>query len=109
MQQTPVTGEAGAAKDAEKETFSASAQNELDELKVVISGLRTKADSANAQTKARLHEEVEKVETSLRETQQRLTELKASTTDKWKQLKETFAQSLERLKGRIADFRKSAA
>ena len=75
----------------------------------MISELKARAESANLQTKARPGEEVEKLETELRESQQHLMALKSATVESWNQLKESFGNSLEKLKNGIDNFRKNAA
>jgi len=108
--QTPLTtsGQASQQED-ERKAFAQAAQKELDKLRSVISELKARAESANLQTKARPGEEVEKLETELRESQQHLMALKSATVESWNQLKESFGKSLEKLKNGIDNFRKNAA
>lgn len=91
----------------DRQVFAQAAQQELDELKTAIAGFRDKAEASGTQAKAKLGEEVKKLEADLQETQQRLTALKAATADSWSQLKESFSQSLDKLKGGIENFRKT--
>lgn len=108
--QTPPTasGQANQRED-ERKAFAQAAQKELDELQNVIAEFKAKAQAANLQTKARLADELGKLEAQLRETQQRMMEWKSATVESGNQLKESFSKSLERLKNEIANFRKSAA
>ena len=92
----------------EREAFAHAAQKELDELRAAIAEFRAKAEAANLQTKAKLGEEVEKLEAELRESQQRLMALKSATVESWNQVKESFGNSLGKLKNGIDNFRKSA-
>ena len=108
LQKPPAATQAPGKQEDERTAFAQAAQKELDELQAVILELKAKADAANLQTKARLAAEVEQLEVVLRETQQRLAELKSTTRGSWKDLKETFGQSLEKLKDGIENFRKNA-
>lgn len=109
MQNPPApSGQAG-AQEAERTAFAQAAQKELDDLKVTIAELKARAEASTAQTRARLGEEVKKLEADLVEAQQRLTELKAATVESWNQMKEAFSRSVDRLKRGIEDFRKNAA
>lgn len=108
LQKPPATSDQ-AKPSGEREAFAQAAQKELDELKKAISELKEKAESANLQTKAKLGEEIEKLEAEWRETQQRLTELKSATLESWNQLKETFGNSLVKLKNGIDNLRKNSA
>lgn len=92
----------------ERKAFAETAQKELDQLRSAITEFKAKAEAANAETKARLGEEVGKLEADMRDTQQRLTELKSATVESWNQLKESFGSSLGKLKNGIENFRKNA-
>jgi septal ring factor EnvC (AmiA/AmiB activator) len=92
----------------EHEAYSQAAQKELDGLRNVIAELKAKVASANQQTKVQLGEEIEKLETKLRETQQQLMALKSGTVESWTQLKISFVKSLEQLKSGIENYRKNA-
>ena len=107
MKKPPTLPEKTSQLDGERNAFAQAAQKELDELQTVIAEFKTKAEAANLEAKAKLKEEVEKLETELRDTQQRLTELKSTTVESWKQVKGTFGSSLEKLKRGIDNFRKS--
>lgn len=96
-------------QEGERTAFAESAQKELDELKVTIAEFKGKAEASGAQGKARLGEEVKKLEADLTEAQRQLTELKAATVESWNQVKESFSRSFERLKGSVEKFRKSTA
>jgi predicted lipid-binding transport protein (Tim44 family) len=110
VQQPPAApAQTSPQSEQERQAFAQAAQEELDELKAAIAGFRDKAEASGAQAKARLGEEVKKLEADLQETQQRLTALKAATVDSWNQLKESFSRSLETLKGGIENFRKNSA
>lgn len=74
-----------------------------------IAELRTKVGASNVTTKAKLSEELEKLETDFRETQARLTDMKAATADTWDQLKETFEKSLNKPRNSMANLRKSSS
>lgn len=93
----------------EHEAYSQAAQKELDDLRNVIAELKAKVASANQQTKVQLGEEIEKLETKLRDTQQQLMALKSGTVESWTQLKMSFVKSLEQLKNGIENYRKNAA
>ena len=109
MQTPPArSGQAG-AQEGERTAFAQAAQKELDDLKVTIAELRARAEASTTQTRARLREEVKKLEADLGEAQQRLTELKAATVESWNQMKESFSRSVDRLKRGVEDFRRNAA
>lgn len=95
-------------KEGERKAFAETAQKELDQLRGAIAEFKAKAEAANAETKAKLGEEVGKLEADLRDTEQRLTELKSATVESWNQLKESFGSSLGKLKNGMENFRKSA-
>lgn len=108
LQKPPVVSGQVEQQDGERKAFAQTAQKELDELRGAIAEFKAKAEAANAETKAKLGEEVGKLEADLRDTQQRLTELKSATLESWNQMKESFGNSLGKLKNGIENFRKSA-
>lgn len=106
---TPATTAEQAEKSAsERRAFAQVAQKEMDELRAVIADLKSKAESANQETQARLGQQVERLEGEQRETQQRLVELGSATLETWGQLKESFSQSLAKLKTAVENHRKTA-
>lgn len=109
LQTPPTTSGQASQQVGEREAFAQAAQKELDELRKTVSEFRAKAEAANLQTKARRGEEVGKLEAEMRETQQRLMALKSATVESWNQLKESFGNSLEKLKNGIDNFRKNTA
>lgn len=109
VQPPPSATSEQAKPPAEREKFAQAAQKELDELRSVIAGLKVKAESANAEVKAKLGEELEKLEGEWTEAQQRLTALKSATLESWSEVKESFSKSLEKLKNGIENSRKNAA
>jgi Skp family chaperone for outer membrane proteins len=110
LQTPPATsGQPGQQEqERERSDFALAAQKELDELRAVIAELKTKAETANLQTRARLGEEVEKLDAELRAAQQQLMAFKSATDEAGKQLKEAFGKSLDKLKNGIDNFRKNA-
>lgn len=109
LQKPPTASSEASQQEGGRRAFAQAAQKELDELRGAIAEFRARSEAANVQTKAKLGEEVEKLEVKLRETQQRLTELESATVESWNQLKESFGNSLEKLKNGIENFRKNAA
>lgn len=109
LQKPPATSGQASEPEGERKAFAQAAQKELDQLGATITEFKAKAEAANAQTKAKLGEEVGKLEADLRETQQRLTELKSAMIESWNQVKESFGKSLEKLKSGIESFRKKTA
>lgn len=109
LQKPPATSGQAEQQEGERKAFTQTAQKELDELRAAIAEFKTKAETASAQTKAKLGEEVGKLEVDLRDTEQRLTELKSATMESWNQMKESFGNSLGKLKNGIESFRKNAA
>ncbi|MFZ3139969.1 hypothetical protein [Polaromonas sp.] len=108
LQKSPAPSGQASPQEGERTAFAQAAQKELDDLKVTIAGFKAKAEASGVQTKARLGEEVKKLEADLGDAQQRLAELKTATVDSWDQVKESFSRSFERLKGGVESFRKSA-
>lgn len=94
--------------DKERAAFAQEAQKDLDELRTMIASLKVQAAQAGRETSARLQADIEKLEMELRDTQQRLTALKAATEDTRQQLKAAFATALDQLKYAIEKVRKSA-
>ena len=109
LQQPPAASSQADQQESERKVFTQTAQKELDDLRTAIAEFKAKAETASAQTKAKLSEEVGKLETDLRDTEQRLTELKSATVESWNQIKEAFGSSLGKLKNGIENFRKNAA
>jgi peptidoglycan hydrolase CwlO-like protein len=109
LQAPPAASDAAVEKAGEQKTFAQGAQKELDEIGAAIDELRTKVNAANATTKAKLNEELEKLEADFKEAQARLTDLKSATAGPWEQLKETFGKSLEKLRNSMANLRKSSS
>jgi ribosomal protein L29 len=106
--QKPPASSSQASQQGEHEAFAQAAQKELDELRSSIFELRAKVATANLETKARLGEEIEKLEANLRETQQHLIALKAGTMASWNELKVSFVKSFEQLKSGIDNYQKNA-
>lgn len=109
LQKAPATTEQASPPEAERTDFARAAQKELDGLKLSIAEFRAKAESASAQTKAKLTEEVQKLEADLRVAEQRLAELKGATVESWNQVKQSFSSALDKLKGGVENFRKNTA
>lgn len=107
-QKTPAASGQAGPQEAERTAFAQAAQKELDDLKATIAGFKAKAETASAQTKARLGEEVQKLEADLRVAEQRLADLKAATVESWAQMKASVSSALEKLKSGVENFRKSA-
>jgi hypothetical protein len=107
LQKPPATSGQASPQEGERTALAQAAQKEIDDLKVTIAEFKAKAEASGAQTKARLGEEVKKLEADLGEAQQRLTELKATTVDSWGQMKASFSRSFERLKSGVENFRKN--
>lgn len=94
---------------SERRAYAQAAQKELDELRAVIADLKSKAESANQETQGKLVQQVERLEGQLREVQQRLVELGSATKETWIQLKESFANSFEKLKMEVESHRKNSS
>lgn len=103
----PATDAEQADKSAsERRAFAQAAQKELDELRAVIADFKTKAESANQETRVALGQQVERMDGDLRDAQQRLVELGSATLESWDQLKDSFSQSLAKLKTAVENHRK---
>jgi DNA-binding transcriptional MerR regulator len=113
LQKPPATSTAPAPTPAptegERRAFAQSAQTEIDELRAGMAELRTRADQASQETRAKLELELDLLENQLREVQQKLVDLGSATVDTWVALKETFKKALEQLKSDLGSYRKSAA
>lgn len=107
LQKPPASAGQASPQAGERTAFAESAQKELDDLKMTIAGFKAKADASGEQAKAKLGEEVTKLEADLREAQDRLTQLKTATVESWNQMKASFSSSLERLKSGVENFRKN--
>lgn len=103
LQSAPTSQAPPAAQDADRALFTETAQKELDKLRKDISEIKDKAEAASAQTRARLSEDVRKLETALGETQQLLARMKAATVESSKQMKDSFNGALETLKGAVRE------
>ncbi|MDP2368101.1 hypothetical protein [Rhodoferax sp.] len=108
--QPPPPAAAGAVgqPDGERNTYSAAAQQDLDEQRTALAQLRIKAEAANEQVKARLRAELDALDAELGDAQKRLIELKAATAQSWQQLKEAFGKSRDKFKSGIEKYRKDA-
>jgi septal ring factor EnvC (AmiA/AmiB activator) len=109
LQAPPAASGSPVIKPGDQETFAQNAQKELDQMAVAIAELRTKVDAANATTKAKLSEELDRLEVDFKETQARLIEAKSATASSWEQLKEALAKSLDKLRSGMASLRKSSS
>lgn len=98
-----------AVQPDQRATFMQEAQRELNDLAQVIAQLKTKAQAAGAESKAKLLEEVQPLETGLKEAQQQLEKLKEATVETWHQLRDTFNRSLEKLKSAVKGANKDGA
>ena len=109
IQKTPEASGQASQPEGERKAFAEAAEKELEALKATIAEFKAKAEASAAETKAKLGEEVQKLEADQRDAQQRLTELKAATVESWNQVKASFSSALEKLKGGVENFRRNAA
>ena len=105
--QGPAASSAANTQPQERQAFTESAQKEIDELKTAIADFKAKAETSGAEAKVKLDEEIIKLEADLRDTQDRLADLKAATAESWANVKLSFTSSMERLKSRVDSFRKN--
>ena len=91
----------------ERRAYAQAAQKELDELRAVIADFKSKAESANQETKDKLVQQVARLDGELREAQQRLVELGSATIETWGQLKDSFGKSLKKLKTEVESHRRN--
>ena len=105
--QKPPASSAASAQPQERNAFTESAQKELDELRVAIAEFKAKAENSGAEAKAKLDEEIMKLEADLRDAQDRLADMKAATEPSWERMKASFSSSIDRLKTRVESFRKN--
>jgi hypothetical protein len=101
--------ESPVSQDGERSRFTQAAQKELDHLRELVAELKSRAEAASSDSKARLAEEARKLEAQVGEAQQHLAALKEATADSWGRMKETFILSLERLKNAVNSSRKTDA
>lgn len=111
VQKPPAASEQASQPEGERKAFAEAAEKELDALKATIAEFKTKtkAEASSAEVKAKLGEEVQKLEADLGAAQQRLAELKTATVESWSQVKDAFSSALQKLKGGVESFRKNAA
>lgn len=108
LQKPPAVSDQVAQQGQERKAFAQTAEKELDEIRAAIADFRAKSAAANAQTKARLGEEIDELEGEWREAQKRLLALKSATLESWKEMKDSFGKSLDKLKAKMKDFRKES-
>lgn len=108
VQKLPAASGQASEPDGERKAFAEAAEKELEALKLTIAEFKTKAEASSAEVKAKLDQEVQKLEADLGAAQQRLAELKAATAASWSQVKDGFSSALEKLKGGIENFRRNA-
>ena len=109
LQQPPTASDQAEQRDRERSEFGQTAQKELDELRAAIAELRAKTGAANAQTRARLGEQADKLELEWREAQKHLLELKSATVESWRQMKDSFGKTMNKLKASIEASRREGA
>ena len=97
LQKPSATADQAGPQEGERTAFAQAAQKDLDALKLTITELRGKAEFSGAATKARLTDEVKKLEADMDEAQARLAAVQTATLASWIQVKETFSRSLEKL------------
>ena len=105
--QKPPASSAAPVQPEDRKAFSESAQKELDEIKTSIAEFKAKAETSGAEAKAKLDEEIMKLEADLRDAQDRLADLKTATAESWSKVKSSFTSSMDRLKNRVENFRKN--
>lgn len=103
----PASGQVN-QQEGERKAFAQAAEKELDELRAAITGFKARAEAAGVESKARMLEEVQKLEAGLSEAQKHLGTLKEATVESWTQMKESFSSSMQRLKGAVEKTRKNA-
>jgi chromosome segregation ATPase len=109
IQKPPAAAGQASQPEGERKAFAEAAEKELDTLKATIAEFKTKAEASGAEAKAKLGEEVQKLEADLGAAQQRLAELKTATVESWSQLKDAWNSALEKLKSGVENYRKNAA
>lgn len=109
IQKPPATSGQASQPEGERKAFSEAAEKELEALKLTIAEFKAKAEASTAETKAKLGEEVQKLEADLSVAQQRLAALKAATVESWSQFKDAWNSALQKLKSGVENFRKNAA
>lgn len=101
LQPTPVAPGQSTQQDDERSIFTREAQKEIDDLRVAIALLRTKAEAAGRDIRAKLVEEATRLEADRVVAQQQLGKLRDASVDTWRQLKEVVRGSVDRLKGEV--------
>ncbi len=109
LQKPSATADQAGPQEGERTAFAQAAQKDLDALKLTITEFRGKAEVSGAATKARLTDEVKKLEADMDEAQARLAAVQTATLASWIQVKETFSRSLKKLRSGVENFRKTLA
>lgn len=101
LQPTPVVPGQSAQQDDERTIFTQEAQKDIDDLRVAIASLRTKAEAAGRDIRSKLVEEATRLEADRLDAQQQLGKLRDASVDSWRHLKEAVRGSVDRLKGAV--------
>jgi hypothetical protein len=109
VQKPPAASGQASQPEGERKAFTEAAEKELEALKLTIAEFKTKAEAASAEVKAKLGQEVQKLEADLGAAQQRLAELKTATAESWSQFKDAWNSALQKLKGGVENFRRNTA
>lgn len=78
-----------------------TAQQELEQLGAQMAEIRTWVNASKAPAGQRLREELAALQTQWAQLQPRLTELRTATLATWRQLNESFRQSLDQFKAEL--------
>ena len=82
----------------QKREFIAKAEHDLADLGTAMEDLRTRAQGATAETKAKMDEALRNLERERTQTQQKLSDLKSASANAWQDAKAGFQSALERLR-----------
>jgi chromosome segregation ATPase len=106
LQPSPVATHKPVQANDERTSFAQTTQREINELRDSIAALKVKAESASSDIRARLIEEVARLESDRVDAQQQLARLRVTSIESWNRLKETLRSSLDRLKAAVQNAHK---
>lgn len=89
------------AQEENQKKLSQSLQQQLDQMRMELDALKAKVKEISQQERARAEKDIERLEADFQAAQQKLSELKAATADRWKELKDLLLQAVEKLRSDI--------
>lgn len=81
-----------------RDEFVAKMQQEMEELNVKLTELRTKAQAMSGQAREQVEQQIKNLEQEQKEATAKFESLKSATAEKWEELKAGAADALDRFK-----------